>query len=286
MDCKWFVGGKLNASYNCLDRHTNSWRKNKVALIWQGEPYEDVKIYTYQMLYREVCKFANVLKDIGVRKGDRVAIYLPMIPEFPISMLACSRIGAIHSVVFGGFSAEALRDRIEDCGAKVLITADGYHRIGKLTKSKDNADKAASESKSIEKIIVVKRANIKDLVMVNGRDLFWDDLTKDADLHIDAEPMDSEDPLFILYTSGSTGKPKGVVHTTAGYLLFVSQTLKWTFDVHDEDIFWCTADIGWVTGHSYVVYGPLVLGATSLMFEGVPTYPKPDRFWEIIENLV
>jgi len=284
-DIKWFIGGKLNASYNCLDRHLNSWRSNKVALIWQGEPLEENRIFTYQQLHYHVCKFANVLQKFGVEKGDRVSIYLPMIPELPIAMLACARIGAIHSVVFGGFSSDALRDRINDCGSKILITADGYYRGGRIVQNKANANEALKNCPGVEKVIVVKRLGI-DVPFVKERDVWWHDEMAKEDIRLHCEPkmMDSEDILFILYTSGSTGKPKGVIHTTGGYLLFVQQTLQWVFDIREEDVFFCTADIGWVTGHSYVVYGPLALGATTLMFEGVPTYPNPDRFWEIIER--
>jgi len=284
-DIKWFIGGKLNASYNCLDRHLNSWRSNKVALIWQGEPLEENRIFTYQQLHYHVCKFANVLQKFGVKKGDRVSIYLPMIPELPIAMLACARIGAIHSVVFGGFSSNALRDRINDCGSKILITADGYYRGGRIVQNKANANEALKDCPGVEKVIVVKRLGI-DVPFVKERDVWWhEEMAKeDIKLHCEPKMMDSEDILFILYTSGSTGKPKGVIHTTGGYLLFVQQTLQWVFDMREEDVFFCTADIGWVTGHSYVVYGPLALGATTLMFEGVPTYPNPDRFWEIIER--
>jgi acetyl-CoA synthetase len=284
-DIKWFKGGKLNASYNCLDRHLNSWRSNKVALIWQGEPLEENRIFTYQQLHYHVCKFANVLQKFGVKKGDRVSIYLPMIPELPIAMLACARIGAVHSVVFGGFSSEALRDRINDCGSKILITADGYYRGGRIVQNKVNAGEALKHCPGVEKVIVVKRLGI-DVPFIKEKDVWWhEEMAKeDIKLHCEPKMMDSEDILFILYTSGSTGKPKGVIHTTGGYLLFVQQTLKWVFDIAEEDVFFCTADIGWVTGHSYVVYGPLALGATTLMFEGVPTYPNPDRFWEIIER--
>jgi acetyl-CoA synthetase len=284
-DIKWFIGGKLNASYNCLDRHLNSWRSNKVALIWQGEPLEENRIFTYQQLHYHVCKFANVLQKFGVEKGDRVSIYLPMIPELPIAMLACARIGAIHSVVFGGFSSEALRDRINDCGSKILITADGYYRGGRIVQNKANANEALKQCPGVEKVIVVKRLGI-DVPFIKEKDVWWhEEMAKeDIKLHCEPKMMDSEDILFILHTSGSTGKPKGVIHTTGGYLLFVQQTLKWVFDIAEEDVFFCTADIGWVTGHSYVVYGPLALGATTLMFEGVPTYPNPDRFWEIIER--
>ena len=281
---EWFVGGKLNACYNCLDRHITTWRKNKAALIWEGDIGE-TKTLTYQDLYYQVSKFANVLKKHGVKKGDRVAIYLPMICELPIAMLACARIGAIHSVVFGGFSAEALRDRILDCGAKVLICADGYYRGGRIIRSKDNPDIALAECPDVEKVIVVKRADI-GINMQAGRDCWWHDEMAAEDIRPYCEPevMDAEDPLFILYTSGSTGKPKGVLHTHAGYLLYCYQTFKWVFDVKEEDTFWCTADIGWITGHSYIVYGPLAFGATGLLFEGVPTYPHPDRFWDIVEK--
>jgi len=281
---EWFVGGKLNVCYNCLDRHLTTWRKNKAALIWEGDIGE-TKTLTYQDLYYQVSKFANVLKKHGVKKGDRVAIYLPMITELPIAMLACARIGAVHSVVFGGFSAEALRDRILDCGAKVLICADGYYRGGRIIRSKDNPDTALKECPDVEKVIVVKHADI-GINMEAGRDCWWHDELAADDIKPYCEPevMDAEDPLFILYTSGSTGKPKGVLHTHAGYLLYCYQTFKWTFDVKEEDTFWCTADIGWVTGHSYIVYGPLAFGATGLMFEGVPTYPHPDRFWDIVEK--
>jgi acetyl-CoA synthetase len=281
---EWFVGGKLNVSYNCLDRHLKTWRKNKAALIWEGD-IGDSKTLTYQQLYYEVCKFANVLKKHGVKKGDRVSIYLPMILELPIAMLACARIGAIHSVVFGGFSAEALRDRVLDCGAKILICADGYYRSGRVIRSKDNADMAAKACPEVKDLIVVNRANI-GVNMEKGRDHWWHEemMAEDIKPYCEPEPMDAEDPLYILYTSGSTGKPKGVLHTQAGYLLYCYQTLKWIFDIKEEDTFWCTADIGWVTGHSYIVYGPLALGTSSLVFEGVPTYPHPDRFWDIVEK--
>jgi acetyl-CoA synthetase len=281
----WFVGGKLNVSYNCVDRHCKTWRRNKAAIIWQGEPLNESRTLTYQELYYEVNKFANVLKKLGVKKGDRVTIYLPMIPELAIAMLACVRIGVIHSIVFGGFSAEALRDRIADCQSNLLICADGYYRNGKTVASKAGADTAMAANPSIKNAIVVKRAGC-EVTMKEGRDLWWHDLMAAPDIKAECEPeiMDAEDPLFILYTSGSTGKPKGVVHTQAGYLLYALQTTKWVFDMKDEDIHWCTADIGWITGHTYCVYGPLALGGTSLLFESVPTYPKPDRFWQIIEQ--
>jgi acetyl-CoA synthetase len=283
-ELKWFAGGKLNVSYNCLDRHLAT-KGNKAALIWQGEPLEESKTYTYQQLHYHVCKFANVLKKHGVKKGDRVTIYLPMIPELPIAMLACARIGAIHSVVFGGFSAEALRDRIIDCESQVVITCDGYYRSGKTVQSKGNADKAIEECPKVKEVFVVKRMGI-DIPFKQGRDFWWHEEVGKPDIAPTCEPekMDAEDVLFILYTSGSTGKPKGVIHTTAGYLLYAGITLKYVFDVKDEDVWFCTADIGWVTGHSYILYGPLSIGATSLMFEGVPTYPQPDRFWEIVER--
>jgi len=281
---EWFLGGKLNICYNCLDRHLKTWRKNKAALVWEGD-IGDSKTLTYQELYYEVCRFANVLKKLGVKKGDRVCIYLPMILELPIAMLACARIGAIHNVVFGGFSADALRDRIQNSEAKMLICTDGYYRGGKIIRSKDNADEAMEACPSIENAIVVKRVNTGVNIKA-GRDHWWDEVMCADDIKPYCEPevMDSEDPLFILYTSGSTGKPKGVLHTQAGYSLYALQTTKWIFDIKEEDTFWCTADIGWITGHSYIVYGPLALGATSLMFEGTPTYPHPDRFWSIVEK--
>jgi acetyl-CoA synthetase len=284
-EVRYFIGGKINVSYNCLDRHLNTWRKNKAALIWQGEPDGDTKVYTYQQLYHEVCKFANVLKKLGIKKGDSVAIYLPMIPELAIAMLACARIGAIHSVVFGGFSADALRDRILDGKSKTLITADGYWRSSKQIGSKGNADTALKSCPDVSNVIVVKRLGI-EILMQAGRDHWWHELMNAAGLSAECEPeqMDADSPLFVLYTSGSTGKPKGVVHTQAGYLLHCYQSMKWIFDIKDEDTYWCTADVGWVTGHSYIVYGPLSIGAASLMFESVPTYPGPDRFWQIVEK--
>ena len=282
---EWFKGGKLNMSVNCLDRHLTDGRRNKAAIIWQGEPEEDVKVYTYQMLHTEVCRFANVLRKKGVKKGDRVAIYLPMVPELSIALLACSRIGAIHSVVFAGFSAVALQSRIQDCEAKVLITADAVLRSGKVIPLKPNADSALKESSCVESCIVVERAG-NDITMQEGRDCWWHEEVAAEDISSECEPesMDAEDILFILYTSGSTGTPKGVVHTTGGYLTYAMHTCQWVFDLKDDDVYWCTADIGWITGHSYILYGPLGLGATSLMFEGVPSYPGPDRFWKIVEK--
>jgi acetyl-CoA synthetase len=280
---RWFVGGQLNASYNCLDRHLKTERRSKTALIWEGEPEGDSRSYTYEELHREVCKFANVLKSLGVKKGDRVCMYLPMIPELPIAMLACARLGAIHSIVFGGFSAESLKDRILDAEAKLLITSDGSFRRGRITPLKANADSILDYCPTLENVIVVKRTGA-DIEWRDGRDHWWDDLMADASPACEAEVMNADDILYILYTSGTTGKPKGVVHNTAGYLLYTALTMKWVFDIRDEDIYWCTADIGWVTGHSYIVYGPLAVGATSLMFEGVPNYPEPDRFWEIVEK--
>ncbi len=284
-EIKWFLGGKLNVSYNCLDRFVNTPTRNKAAIIWEADD-GTYRTYTYQQLYYEVNKFANVLKKLGVKKGDRVTIYLPMIPELAISMLACSRIGAIHSIVFGGFSAQALRDRIQDCGSSVLITADEGLRGGKFVPLKSNADEALLQCPTVQKVIVVQRSRSDKINMRNGRDSLWNAEMSAPDISVYCEPehMDAEDPLFILYTSGSTGKPKGVLHTTGGYLLYTNLTFRWIFDYHDEDIHFCTADIGWVTGHSYIVYGPLSNGATSLMFEGIPTYPNAGRFWAICEK--
>ena len=278
---KWFLGGKLNVSYNCVDRHLKGPRRNKAAIIWEGEP-GDWKVYTYRDLYREVCKFANGLKSLGVKKGDRVTIYLPMVPELPISMLACARIGAPHSVVFGGFSAASLSDRINDSESKVLITADGGFRRGNIIPLKATSDEALQDSPTVEKVVVVRRTESADERMVDGRDVWWHDLVADQPMTCEPEPMDSEDMLYLLYTSGTTGKPKGIVHTTAGYLLGTYATAKWVFDLKEEDVYWCTADIGWVTGHSYIVYGPLANGATSVMYEGSPDYPDLDRFWAIV----
>ncbi len=282
-EIKWFSGGKLNASYNCLDRFINTTARNKAALIWEADD-GSYKTYTYQQLYYEVNRFANVLKKHGVRKGDRVTIYMPMIPELAISMLACARLGAIHSIVFGGFSANALRDRIQDCKPSLVITSDRGARGGRNVPLKSNCDVALQECPTVEKVIVVKRKDGVD--MEPGRDLWWHEEINADDIgnYCKPEEMDAEDPLFILYTSGSTGKPKGVLHTTGGYMLYTNLTFKWIFDHHEEDIHFCTADIGWVTGHSYIVYGPLSNGATSLMFEGIPSYPDPGRFWDICDK--
>ncbi len=280
---EWFVGGKLNVSYNCLDYQIEQGRGEKTAILWEGDEPGDSRTLTYSELKAEVCKFANVLKGLGVEKGDPVAIYLGMVPELPIAMLACARIGAPHSVVFGGFSAQSLRDRINDCEAKILITADGGPRGGKAVPLKQNADEALEDTPTIQNSIVVRRTG-EDVPFQEGRDLWFHDLVADADDECAAEEMDSEDILYILYTSGSTGKPKGVVHTTGGYLTHVYATTKWVFDIKEDDVYWCTADIGWVTGHSYILYGPLSNGATTLMYEGTPTYPEKDRFWEIVES--
>ncbi len=282
---KWFVGGKLNVSYNCIDRHLegeNAWRRNKAAIIWEGEP-GDSRVITYGELHREVCRFANVLKSLGVKKGDRVALYMPMIPELAIATLACARIGAPHSVVFGGFSAESLRDRINDAGAKVVVTADGGYRRGSPFSLKPAVDEAVDGAPGVEHVVVVRRTGEKT-AMKSGRDQWWHDLIEGASAKCAPAKLDSEHPLFILYTSGTTGKPKGILHTTGGYLTHVTTTARAIFDLKDEDVYWCTADVGWITGHSYVIYGILANGATSLMYEGVPTHPGPDRWWSIIEK--
>jgi acetyl-CoA synthetase len=280
---KWFVNGKINASYNCLDRHLQE-RGQKPAIVWEGE-FGEQRAFTYQELHREVCKFANVLKGLGLKTGDRVAIYMGMVPELPIAMLACARIGCPHSVVFGGFAPSSLADRIQDAEARVLITQDGSFRRGSVVPLKQNADEAIASCPSIEHVVVLERAGEKaNITMHDGRDVWWHDLMRIASPECAAEQLDSEHMLYILYTSGTTGKPKGIVHTTGGYLLGTALTTKWIFDVKDDDIYWCTADIGWVTGHSYIVYGPLACGATSLMFEGTPDYPDKDRFWDIVEN--
>jgi acetyl-CoA synthetase len=284
---KWFVGGQLNIAVNCLDRHVRGARRNKAALIWEGEP-GDRRTLTYFELYREVSAFANVLKSLGVRKGDRVAVYMPLVPELAVTMLACARIGAVHSVVFGGFSAEALRDRINDAQARLLVTADGGYRRGQIVPLKQVADEALTDAPSVENVVVVRRgagapgAGAIPVTMKPGRDHWFHELMQEASFVCDPEPMDSEDLLYILYTSGTTGKPKGIVHTTGGYLVGTYATTKLVFDLRDEDVYWCTADIGWVTGHSYVVYGPLANGATVLMYEGAPDWPQNDRFWALI----
>jgi acetyl-CoA synthetase len=281
---KWFVGGKINISYNCLDRHLTTWRKNKAALIWEGEP-GDSRTLTYAQLHREVCQFANALKQLGVQKGDRVGIYMPMIPEAAIAMLACARIGAAHTVIFGGFSAEALKDRLVDAQAKAVVTADGGWRKDMIVPLKEQVDKALANNgaPSVSSVLVVERTK-QQVHMEAGRDYWWHELQSTVSADCPAEPMDSEDMLFILYTSGTTGKPKGVVHTTGGYNLYSHMTLKWAFDIKDTDVYWCTADVGWITGHSYIVYGPLSNGATTLMYEGAPRASNPGAFWDVIEK--
>jgi acetyl-CoA synthetase len=279
---RWFVDAKTNASYNCIDRHLSTPRRNKVALIWEGEP-GDQRMISYQELHRLVSRFANVLKERGLKAGDRAIIYMPMVPELAVALLACARIGVIHSVVFGGFSAEALKQRIQDLEAQVVITADGGWRRGKEVRLKPAVDEALPECPSVRDVIVLRRTG-GEVHMQAGRDHWWHDLESNVSEHCPAEPMDSEAPLFVLYTSGTTGRPKGIVHTTGGYLLQTTMTMKWVFDLREEDVYWCTADIGWVTGHSYIVYGPLSAGATTVMYEGAPDYPAFDRFWRIIEK--
>jgi acetyl-CoA synthetase len=277
---KWFVGGRTNLAYNCLDRHLSSWRRTKAAIVWEGEP-GDTRTLTYLDLHREVCTFANALKSLGVKKGDAVTIYLPMVPEAAIAMLACARIGAPHSVVFGGFSPDSLIGRINDSQSKVVITADGGWRRGQIVPLKINTDEAVKQTPSVERVVVLKRTG-QEVAMQPGRDLWWHDAVRGQRATCDAEPMESEDLLYILYTSGSTGKPKGIVHTTGGYMTGVYATFKWIFDIKESDIYWCSADVGWVTGHSYVVYGPLLAGATTVMYEGAPNWPDNDRFWATI----
>ncbi len=281
---KWFVNGKINISYNCLDRHLTTWRKNKAALIWEGEP-GDSRTLTYAQLHREVCQFANVLKQKGIQKGDRVGIYMPMIPEAAIAMLACARIGATHNVIFGGFSAEALRDRLIDAEAKLVVTADGGWRKDAMVPLKNQVDNALANGAvaTVKNVLVVRRTG-QEVKMEPERDSWWHELQKSVSADCPAEPMDSEDMLFILYTSGSTGKPKGVVHTTGGYNLYTHITTKWIFDLQDTDVYWCTADVGWITGHSYIVYGPLSNGATTLMYEGAPRSSNPGCMWDVIEK--
>ncbi|MDH5795050.1 MAG: acetate--CoA ligase [Candidatus Bathyarchaeota archaeon] len=280
---QWFIGGELNISFNSLDRHVSTWRRNKAALIWEPEPTdEQPRVLTYYDLHREVNKFANVLKSLGVKKGDRVGIYLPMIPEVQIAMLACARIGAVHSVVFSAFSGQSLRERMIDAEARVLVTADGYYRRGKAIDLKATVD-IGVEGTSIKDVIVVRRAG-NDVKLVEGRDHWWHELMEKADLYCEAEAMDSEDMLFTLYTSGTTGKPKGIEHHTGGYAVQAYWTTKWDFDLHDDDVFWCTADIGWITGHTYNCYGPFMNGVTTLVYEGAPDYPEPDRWWQIVEK--
>jgi len=282
-NAKWFLGGKLNVSENCLDRHLDGPRKTKAAIIWEGEPGEK-RVLTYQQLHRDVCRFANVLKRNGAKKGDRVIIYMPMVPEAAIAMLACTRIGVLHSVVFGGFSAESIKDRVIDCGATIVITCDGGYRRGAVVPLKKNVDDALKGNDTpVQKVIVYKRTG-QDVHIEEGRDVWWHRELEYVDANCKAAAMDSESPLFILYTSGSTGKPKGILHSTGGYLLHAYMTCKYVFDLRDDDVYWCTADIGWVTGHSYLVYGPLAMGATTFMYEGAPNWPENDRFWKLIEE--
>ena len=280
---RWFVGGRLNASFNCLDRHLETWRRNKAAIIWEGEPAGEQRTLTYQQLHAEVCRFANALKALGVARGDRVAIYMPLVPELAVAMLACARVGATHSIIFGGFSASAISDRVNDAGCKLVVTADGGYRRGAEVKLKQAVDEALERTPTVERVVVLRRTGTA-VQMKEGRDVWWHEAVENVSSVCPAEPLDSEHPLFILYTSGTTGKPKGILHTTGGYLLQTHLTTKWVFDLRDEDVYWCTADAGWITGHSYVVYGPLSNGATVLMYEGAPNHPAPDRFWQIIER--
>ena len=282
VNISWFTNAKLNVSYNCIDRHLDE-KGDQVAIIWEGDEPDHQKYITYRELHEEVCKFANVLKSRGIKKGDCISIYMPMVAEAAIAMLACTRIGAIHSVVFGGFSPEALKDRILDSDCKLIVTADEGIRGGRAVPLKDNVDKALTKCPNVHTVVVIERTN-KEIFWSKGRDIFYKEAMSTVSSDCPAVKMDAEDPLFILYTSGSTGKPKGVLHTTAGYLLFTAMTHKYVFDYHDKDIYWCTADVGWITGHSYIVYGPLCNGATTLMFEGVPTYPDASRFWQVVDK--
>ena len=283
---RWFTGAKLNAAFNCIDRHLISGRRNKAALIWQGEKEMDVRCFTYQMLYTEVCRVAHALSSLHINKGDRVALYMPMIPELVIAMLACARIGAIHTAIFSGYAEGGVRSRIQGSKAKVVITADAAIRAGKIKPLKANLDPILEKCPSVAHVVVVNHADLYDVKMTPNRDIWWHDLIEDFTLDVDfpCEPMDANDTLFLLHTSGSTGKPTGIMHSTGGYLTYAAHTTQWVFDMRDDDVYWCTADMGWITGHTYGVYGPLALGATVVMFEGVPTWPKPDRYWRIVEK--